>query len=1307
MATVVLSAVGSAVGGTVGGSVLGIGSTVFGQAVGAITGSFVDQKLMGSGSATVETGRARSLRIQSSTEGTAIPLVFGRTRVAGQVIWSTRFKENRTTTTEQGGKGNPGRNVTEFSYSISLAVGLSEGPVRRVGRVWADGKLLDLRGINHRIYLGDETQTPDHKIEAVEGVGRVPAYRGLSYVVFEDFPVSDFGNRIPQFNFEIFRAPQADLQGVEIGTPLPELIQAVNMSPGTGEFALDPDPVRQVNPGGGGSYMNVNNTTGLPDYVAAIDQLESELPECDGVSLIVSWFGDDLRCGHCRVEPRVEEPDRVTSPALWQSAGLNSTTARAVSRGPDDRVNFGGTPDDGSIIRAIQDLKARGKSVTLYPFLLMDIPSGNGLPDPYGGQEQAVFPWRGRITLDVAPGLSGTSDKSLAAAADVAAFFGQAEASDFQVASGSVSYSGPNEWTWNRFVLHLSALAAAAGGIDAICIGTELRGLTTIRSGTTDFPAVDALIELASEVRTLLPTAKITYAADWSEYFGYHPQDGSGDVLFHLDPLWADPEIDAVGIDDYLPLSDWRHGTTHADSDEKSVYSLVYLSSQVEGGEHYDYYYEDDAGRAAQTRLPITDGTYGEPWVFRPKDIRNWWSSTHHNRIGGVRQSAPTAWVPMSKPVWLTETGCPAADLGANMPNLFLDEKSSESGLPPGSRGARDDEMQRRFLQAKLGYWQDNSNNPVSPVYGDRMIPSDRVFVWTWDARPWPDFPVRTNVWSDGPSHRLGHWITGRVNAGALAMVIAEICIRSGLDYADFDVSEVYGSVDGYLLERTQSAREALQPLMQVYAVDAFESGGVLVFQSRGFSEVSALTVEHLIAPSGGNIGAIQHETGRETELVDQVRLSYSLAESDYRIGAAETRLPDGDLLRVSETSLPIVLSNSKAQQVVERWMSESNRANVSATFSMPPSAVSYEPGDLISLPGQGSTEVYRIDRVRDSELREIEATRTETTLYLPTVTPERGVEPELVNVGGPLDVVILDLPIADGSERDHQPWIAATAGPWPGDVAVFKSATGSNFRFAQKLLAPATIGTSLLELPSGRPDRWHNVDWDVLLPTGSVLSEDPVDVFNGANVVAVEHADGWEMLQFQQAELIAENTYRLSRLLRGQRGTGYLSAQPIAPNARIVLVNDAVQPLAVTRAECGLSRIWRVGPARFNIAHETYQDIAHVSACIGLRPFAPAHLQARPSSGDVEVRWIRTDRIGGGSFEIAEVPLSEEREQYRVTIRQGATLLRQAEVEVPEFTYLEADQTADGATGLIEISVQQFSHSIGYGTERTVSINV
>ncbi|SDL88150.1 GTA TIM-barrel-like domain-containing protein [Aliiruegeria lutimaris] len=196
-----------------------------------------------------------------------------------------------------------------------------------------------------------------------------------------------------------------------------------------------------------------------------------------------------------------------------------------------------------------------------------------------------------------------------------------------------------------------------------------MRGLTQVRSDGNAFPAVEELVKLAQDVRAILGTdTKIGYAADWREYFGYHPQDGSGDVLFHLDPLWASDEIDFVGIDNYMPLSDWRDSHDHADASWKSIYNLEYLKTNIEGGEGFEWYYADEDGRVLQQRLLIEDGAYGEPWVFRYKDIRTWWSQEHHDRIAGVRQAAPTAWLPESKPIWFTEIGCAAVDKGTNGP---------------------------------------------------------------------------------------------------------------------------------------------------------------------------------------------------------------------------------------------------------------------------------------------------------------------------------------------------------------------------------------------------------------------------------------------------------------------------------------------------------------------------------------------------------------------------------------------------------------------------------------------------------------
>ena len=86
--------------------------------------------------------------------------------------------------------------------------------------------------------------------------------------------------------------------------------------------------------------------------------------------------------------------------------------------------------------------------------------------------------------------------------------------------------------------------------MDRFVIGSEMIGLTTIRDTQNNFPAMTELANLATDVRSLLGSQTgLTYAADWSEYFGFHPQDGSNDIFFHLDELWAHPAIDAVGID--------------------------------------------------------------------------------------------------------------------------------------------------------------------------------------------------------------------------------------------------------------------------------------------------------------------------------------------------------------------------------------------------------------------------------------------------------------------------------------------------------------------------------------------------------------------------------------------------------------------------------------------------------------------------------------------------------------------------------------------------------------------------------------
>ncbi|WP_417482977.1 baseplate multidomain protein megatron, partial [Maricaulis sp.] len=880
--------------------------------------------------------RMPEIPVQTSTDGAPMARIWGRARIAGQVIWASRYLEHATKTSS-GGKGGPSQ--VDYSYSISFAVGLCEGEIAGIGRVWANGALLDTSGLAMRVYPGSETQAPDALIEAIEG-GEVPAFRGTAYVVFEDLPLDEFGHRIPNLSFEVFRP-------VRDGVQLEDRIKGVNLIPGSGEFAYAPEAVmRELGPGREAAE-NRNNGRGVSDFIAAIDDLERDLPHCRSVQLVVSWFGDDLRCGHCRIRPGVETRDKLTRPLVWSVAGEDRASAYLIS-GEDGRPVYGGTPDDASIIAAITELKARGFAVTLYPFILMDIPAGNGLPDPYGAAEQAAFPWRGRITCHPAAGEAGTVDGSAAAAAQVADFFGTASASDYAVSGGAVSYSGPAEWGLNRFILHCAALARAAGGVDGFLIGSELAALTTVRGAGGTYPAVTALRTLAGQARALLgPATRISYAADWTEYSGHQP--GGGAKLFHLDPLWSDAAIDAVAIDWYVPLSDWRGEAGELDASLASgPHDRGYLASSMTGGEGFDWYYASEADRAAQIRTPITDGAHGEPWIWRYKDLVSWWSQPHHDRPGGVRLETPTGWVPQSKPVWLTEVGCPAVDKGSNQPNVFIDPKSSESRLPWSSDGSRDDLVQRRYLEALLAHWSgDVAANPVSSVYGGPMLPPELIHVWAWDARPWPDFPARSDVWSDGANWTLGHWLNGRAGLVPVAAIIADTCMAAGL--AEFDVSAVDDLVAGYVLSRPVAARAALEPLMDVLGLDVLPRAASLDFASAG-TAMAPLTLAEPVQPAHGP--AVERMDPPVFDTPRELSLDFIDDGAEYRPGHATAR---GLFETVQSLALsaPILADPSLAQSWCRDALAEIEARPARLGLHLPPSLLTLEAGDAVFAPDE------------------------------------------------------------------------------------------------------------------------------------------------------------------------------------------------------------------------------------------------------------------------------------------------------------------------------------------------------------------
>ncbi len=810
----------------------------------------------------------------------------------------------------------------------------------------------------------------------------------------------------------------------------------------------------------------------------------------------------------------------------------------------------------------------------------------------------------------------------------------------------------------------------------------------------------------SGEASVLGPDAKIGYAADWSEYFGYQPQDGTGDLYFHLDPLWADSAIDFIGIDNYMPLADWREGRDHLDASlANDIYDRTYLRGNIAGGEGYDWYYASAADRDAQIRTPISDGAYNKPWVYRYKDLQNWWSNQHFDRVSGVEVANPTDWVPQSKPFWFTELGCPAVDKGANQPNVFVDPKSANSAVPYYSQGLRDDTMQRRFIEATLSHWDTAhpdyvlGTNPNSNIYNAPMVASENIHLWTWDARPYPAFPGRTDIWADGENWRTGHWLTGRLGAMGLDQLVAAVLQDFGFE--DFTSSELSGVIDGFVVDRRMSPRAALEPLARAMVFDAIDTGTQLRFRPRWRNEDAALDEDNLVREKDSALLSISRR--QEVELPSLITVQFNDIHQDYRRAAVTSRRLVGQSVRESTANLALVTHYGLAENIANKWLQDSWLSRETFDFSLPPSALAFEPGDIIGISRDGGKRALYLDRLED-----VGARKAHGRSNAPQIT--HGLQgaalygaPSLPQVYGQPLVEFMDLPLLRGTDPAHQPHLAVFAAPWPGGQAVYQSPNLQGFQLLQNVESPARMGELLSPLDPGPVGRWsRGAGFDIQLYGGTLQSLPDSDVLAGKNLLAVQCDNGiWELLQFANADLLGAGQYRLSRLLRAQLGSEDAIASGASIGARCVLIDTAVERLDVQATQLGLSLNYRIGPSQFDLGHPTFIDRTWTAEGRGLRPLAPVHLRAkRQSNGDVRLSWVRRTRIDGDAWDLVDVPLGETSEAYRVDLLNGATVLRQIASSTPQAIYSLADQMTDFGQPVTQLDLQivQISSTLGDG---------
>ncbi|MBP7190622.1 MAG: hypothetical protein KA998_05245, partial [Rickettsiaceae bacterium] len=356
----IFSSLGGAIGGAYGGGIL---STV-GRFAGRKFGDYLEKSMIEPDEYYIHHGHLSNMYLESLAEGRAIPVAFGRAKLPGNMIWALPLKE--VNSSDVVSAKYPGTNITrtichdtKYKYFASFALAICKGEILDIGKVWANGELLDISPYRFRLYKGTKDQIPDPLIVKDKGQGKTPAFRDLVYIVFEDLPIEMFGNRVPNFAFEVIRKTPSE--------SLENLVKSIIVGPGIGEFSYDTIVQNKIITSRGSTVVlandpiNSNNNKKIADALFNLDKLQENCNDLEWVCPKVCWFGNNLNIARCSIIPKVESknPELATSEE-WIVAGFNRSNATMALQ---DRWGINlhdGTVNDNSLVRYLSELSRRG-----------------------------------------------------------------------------------------------------------------------------------------------------------------------------------------------------------------------------------------------------------------------------------------------------------------------------------------------------------------------------------------------------------------------------------------------------------------------------------------------------------------------------------------------------------------------------------------------------------------------------------------------------------------------------------------------------------------------------------------------------------------------------------------------------------------------------------------------------------------------------------------------------------------------------------------------------------------------------------
>lgn len=523
----------------------------------------------------------------------------------------------------------------------------------------------------------------------------------------------------------------------------------------------------------------------------------------------------------------------------------------------------------------------------------------------------------------------------------------------------------------------------------------------------------------------------------------------------------------------------------------------------------------------------------------------------------------------------------------------------------------------------------------------------------------------------------------------------------------DIDAADLTQTVPGYSWSQGP-AKEIIAPLLEIYDSDARPHDFQVEFLQRGNAAISTLATEYFVRQ--GDDVRYQVRITNDTDLPQRLFLNFADIDHDQQVNSAMSQRTTVAVDSKREMSLDmtsLALDKDTAQQLAERLMRRRWFAREITDFKLSALNLSLEPADVHTLELDGSEIISKAEKVKIGANGVIDTEWVRDHPLINVLSGSEGADmsgrvPAVVLTPGLTKGFVFDVPIFTDSQDSTNPFLYVAAAPYSDDVSWF----GADFLHSDSGGADSySAGWDAIEVgdavtwgycSTALGDAVHDVVDEgtaltVVMKYGTLTSITETEMLEDASLnlaLVGSETNGWEIIQFQTATLTGTDTYDLSNIIRGARGTeDYIDSHAIGDS--FILISNMIKTHSLGASEIGDTDYYK--PISQGRDESTGFPFSVAFSAANLKPYSPAHVELERDSGtlDWEITWIRRTRLGAASIDGQDVPLGETSESYKVQIMNGSDVVRTITSTTETATYTQAQQVTDFGSAQATLSVR------------------